>query len=102
MSTLVKFVSIGVCMCLTGCGAGVMLHPEGQQGGVAQYLYQAHHGHLGSPNRTEAFHQISRYCLRSYTIIKEGPTRGRKRVVEGIAGSDVITETWWGIRFRCE
>ncbi len=84
-----------------GCGAGVLLNPEGQGGGIAQYLYQEHDGHMLSSNRTEALRQISRYCVRSYTIIKEGPTQGRKRVVDDIAGSDVITESWWGIRFKC-
>ena len=100
-SGLVKFAVLGM-ISFMGCGSGVLLYPQGEEGGVAKYLYQEHHGPMRSPNRTEALRQISRYCLRSYTIIKEGSTRGRKRVVEGVAGADVITETWWGIKFRCD
>ena len=86
---------------MTGCGSGVLLTREGIDGGVARYLYKEHQGPMVSPHRGEAFTQIKRYCVGSYKIIKEGPTRGRKRIAQGIGKSDVIEEQWWGIRFRC-
>jgi len=87
---------------LLGCGAGVLLHPNDEGGGVVQYVFRNHDGHLLSPNRTDALHQIRQYCHGAYLIRREGPTRGRKRVVEGVAGTDVVTENWWGIEFDCQ
>ncbi|GJL66284.1 MAG: hypothetical protein NPIRA05_12550 [Nitrospirales bacterium] len=69
---------------------------------MVQYIFHNHDGHLLSPNRTDALHQIRAYCHGSYLIRREGPTRGRKRVVEGVAGTDVVTENWWGIEFNCQ
>ena len=87
---------------LTGCGTGVLLTREGIDGGVVRYLYKEHQGPMVSPYRGEAFNQIKRYCVGAYKIIKEGPTRGRKRIAQGIGTSEVIEEPWWGIRFRCQ
>ncbi len=86
---------------IMGCGTGVLLQKDGEGGGVVQYLYQERMGHLLSSNRTRALNEISQYCGRAYIIVQEGPTRGRKRVVQGIASDDVITENWWGIRYSC-
>lgn len=88
--------------CVLGCGAGVVMHSNGKGGGVVQYVFQEHDGHLLSPNRSDALHQIRQYCQGSYVIQREGPTHGRKRVVEGVAGTDVVTEDWWGIQFDCQ
>lgn len=100
-----RWSSIGgmvLWMCtIMGCGTGVLLQQEAD-GGVVQYLYQERTGHLLSSNRTVALDEITRHCAGPYTMIQEGPTRGRKRVVQGVAGVDVITESWWGIRFRCQ
>ncbi|WP_447971260.1 hypothetical protein [Nitrospira sp. M1] len=78
------------------------MHPNGNGGGVVQYVFQEHVGHLLSPNRSDALRRIRQYCHGSYMINREGPTRGRKRVVEGVGGTDVVTENWWGIQFDCQ
>ena len=65
-------------------------------------MYKGKDGHVVTPLRAEAFDQIDDFCKSSYQVIKEGETRGRRRVVEGMGGSEVLVEKWWGIRFRCE
>ena len=97
-----SIVAIAFLSCtMIGCGAGVMLQQEGE-GGVVQYLYQERTGHLLSSNRTLALQRIAQYCGGGYTMRQEGPTRGRRRVVQGVAGDEVISENWWGIRFTCQ
>ncbi|MGB0911076.1 MAG: hypothetical protein ACPGYT_12000 [Nitrospirales bacterium] len=100
-----RWSSLGVIVVgastMMSCGAGVLLQTEGE-GGVVQYLYQERTGHLLSPNRTSALQRVTQYCGGRYTMMQEGPTRGRRRVVQGVAGDEVIAENWWGIRFMCQ
>ena len=91
-----------LCLSLSGCGTGVQLIREGEMGGVVRYLYKENEGHLLSSHRGEAFRQIKKFCVGPYDVVQEGPTNGRSRVVEGVGGAEIITEQWWGIRFRCK
>ena len=58
-------------------------------------------GHLYTSKRTEAFDKIREFCRGPYQVLKEGKTKGRQRVVEGMGGAEIVTEDWWGIRFQC-
>jgi hypothetical protein len=90
------------CLCLVGCGSSVLLDPEGYHGGVVRYHYKQHQSPMLSSNRSEAFQKMREFCGGPYTIIKEGPTQGRKRVTQGFGPEEVIMEEWWGIRFTCK
>jgi hypothetical protein len=75
--------------------------PEGEGTGVMMYLYKGTEGQMFTPRRREAFQAIREFCHGPFDVVKEGPTKGRQRVVEGVGGSDIIVENWWGIRFQC-
>jgi len=75
--------------------------PEGERSGVMTYLYNGTNGQMLTPRRGEAFQKIREFCKGPFDVVKEGATKGRQRVVEGVVGSDIIVEDWWGIRFRC-
>jgi hypothetical protein len=39
---------------------------------------------------------------RSYTIVREGETKGRTRVISPIEGQEeLVAERRWGIQFQC-
>ena len=84
-----------------GCGGGVQVIRESPDSGVVRYLYKGNDGHLYTTKREEAFGKIQEFCGGPYQVLKEGQTKGRQRVVEGIGGTEVVTEDWWGIRFQC-
>ena len=96
------FVFIIPLALLMGCGMGVRLVTDGATGGAVFYLYDEYKGHLLSSNRGEALAQIKKFCVGSYDVTREGQARGRRRVVEGVGGSEIIAEQWWGIRFQCK
>ena len=91
------FVLMGLC----GCGGGVRVIQESPTSGVATYVYKGNDGYLSTSKRAEAFEKIREFCRGPYQIVQEGKTRGRQRVVEGMGGSEILIENWWGIRFRC-
>ena len=91
-----------VLACLGGCGGGVQIIQESPTSGVARYVYKGNADYLSTSKRMEAFEKIREFCRGPYQVVREGKTRGRQRVVEGMGGSEVLTEHRWGIRFRCE
>jgi len=91
-----------VLLGLAGCGTAVSFVQEGEGKGVMLYLYRAHQSPFQSPNRKKAYQRIQRYCMGAYDIVQEGPTKGKQHVVDGIAGQEIVGESWWGIRFRCQ
>ena len=74
---------------------------EGNRTGVMTYLYKGNNGHMLTPRRTEAFQEIRKFCQSPFDVIREGKTKGRQRVVEGVVTSDIVVEDRWGIRFQC-
>ena len=58
----------------------------------------------GNPSALRAAHgfeKIQGFCRGPYRVVREGKTSGRQRVVEGMGGSEILTEHRWGIRFHC-
>ena len=94
-------VALIVVLGLYGCGGGVQVIRESPDSGVVRYLYKGDDGHLSTSKRTEAFDKIREFCRGPYQVLKEGKTKGRQRVVEGMGGAEIVTEDWWGIRFQC-
>ena len=86
---------------LVGCGDGLQMVREGDRTGVMTYLYKGTDGHMLTHKRGEAFQKIRDFCGGSFDVVREGQTKGRRHVVEGVGGTDIIVENWWGIRFRC-
>lgn len=84
-----------------GCGGGVEVIRESPDSGVVRYLYKGNDGHLYTTKREEALDKIDEFCGGSYQVLKEGKTQGRQRVIEGMGGTEVVTEDWWGVRFQC-
>ncbi len=74
---------------------------EGDRTGVMTYLYKGTDGQMFTPRRGEAFQKIREFCRGPFNVVREGKTKGRQRIVEGVVGSDIIVENWWGIRFQC-
>ena len=74
---------------------------EGDRTGVMTYLYKGTDGHMFTPLRGKAFQIIREFCRGPFNVVREGKTKGRQRVAEGVIGSDIIVESWWGIRFHC-
>lgn len=85
-----------------GCGEGVKLVQETDSGGIVTYPYKGDNGYMFSPLRKEAIQVIEQRCRGSYRIVREGEAKGRSRVIENAAGSEVITERRWGLQFRCK
>ena len=86
---------------LSGCGGGLRLVLDDDHRGVMMYRYKETQGPMLTPRRGEAFQKIRELCRGPFTIVREGETRGRQRMVEGVGGSEIIIENWWGIRFHC-
>ncbi|RMH09142.1 MAG: hypothetical protein D6704_01795 [Nitrospirae bacterium] len=89
-----------ILLALLGCGSGVTLVREGEQTGVVLYVYKGRHGQ--SSQRARALEMMREFCHGPYRILQEGQAPARQRVIEGIAGSEVVEEKRWGIRFQCQ
>lgn len=89
---------------LVGCADGAKLVQEHENGGVVVYPFKGDQGSLLSAFRKEALAIMEEKCgERSYTIVREGETKGRTRIASPIEGhEEVIEERRWGIQFRCE
>jgi hypothetical protein len=91
-------------MALVGCADGAKLVQEHDTGGVVVYPFKAEQGSMLSTFRTQALAIMKDKCGGgSYTIVREGETKGRDRVVSPIEGQqEIIHERRWGIQFRCK
>jgi hypothetical protein len=98
-----RVVAVAVVWTLVGCGDGAKLIQEHETGGVVVYPFKGEQGSLLSVFRKEALEIVDKKCgERSYTIVREGETKGRIRVVRPIEGQEeAIEERRWGIQFQC-
>jgi hypothetical protein len=88
---------------LAGCGEGVKLIQESEDGGVVTYPFKGEQGSLLSSFRQEALILMKEKCGGPYTIVREGEVKGRIRTVSPIEGSqEIVEERRWGIQFRCQ
>lgn len=88
---------------LAGCADGAKLLQESENGGVVVYPFKGEQGALLSSFRTEAFALMKEKCHGPYTIIREGETKGRTRIVGAMEGAqEPIRERRWGIQFQCK
>ncbi len=92
---------MGLMMGLPGCEGAVRVIRESPDSGVVTYVYKGEEGHLRSSNRAKAFEKMREACRGPYQVLKEGKAKGRQRMVEGMGGAEILTESRWGIRFQC-
>ncbi|TKB78668.1 MAG: hypothetical protein E8D45_04105 [Nitrospira sp.] len=85
-----------------GCSEGAKLIQATDRGGVVTYPYKEQVGSMTTRFRSEALHVMEDHCKGGYTIMKEGETKGRSRLVENQGIPEVISEYRWGIQFQCK
>ena len=98
-----RVIVAAVMWTLVGCADGAKLIQQHENGGVVVYPFKGEQGSLLSVFRKEALAVIDEKCgKRSYSIVREGETKGRTRVISPIEGQEeVIEERRWAIQFEC-
>jgi hypothetical protein len=88
---------------LAGCAEGAKLAQEREDGGVVVYPFKGDQGSMLSSSRTDALALMKEKCGGSYTIVREGETKGRSRMVSPVEGAqEIVEERRWGIQFQCK
>lgn len=88
---------------LAGCADGAKLVQEHDHGGVVVYPFKGEQGALLSSFRKDALGLMRDKCGGSYSIVREGETKGRMRNASLIEGTqDLVQERRWGIQFQCK
>ena len=88
---------------LVGCGEGAKLLQEREDGGIVAYPFIGEQGPMVSSFRTDALALMKEKCGGPYTIMQEGETKGRTRIVSPVEGSqEIVQERRWGIQFQCK
>jgi hypothetical protein len=96
-------LSVLLVLALAGCGEGAKLLQEGEDGGVVVYPFIGEQGSMLSSFRTDALALMKEKCGGPYTIVQEGETKGRTRIVSPVEGAqEAIQERRWGIQFQCK
>jgi len=94
-------VPLLVSLLLAGCSEGVKFVQETDAGGVVVYPYKGDNPVLSS-FRGEALDLIGGKCPRGHTILKEGATRGLRRIQDSVGGAEEVTVNRWAIKFACK
>ncbi len=88
---------------MAGCADGATLLQESERGGVVVYPFKGEQGAMLASFRKDALAVMKDKCGGTYTIIREGETKGRVRVAGPVEGAqEVVQERRWGIEFRCK
>lgn len=86
------------------CADGAKIIHQHDAGGVVIYPFKEGQGPMLSAFRQDALDLMKDKCRgRSYSIVREGETKGRTRVVSPLDGTqELIEERRWGIQFECK
>lgn len=88
---------------LAGCGESATLLQESNTGGVVVYPFKGEQGAMLASFRKEALALMKEKCGGAYSILREGETKGRTRVIGPVEGAqEVVRERRWGIHFQCK
>ncbi len=88
---------------LAGCADGAKLIQEREDGGVVVYPFRGEQGSMLSSSRTDALALMKEKCGGPYTIVREGETKGRSRIVSPVEGAqEIVEERRWGMQFQCK
>jgi hypothetical protein len=87
-----------------GCADGAKIVQQYDAGGVVIYPFKEGQGPMLSSFRKDALDLMKEKCGgRSYSIVREGETKGRTRVVSPLDGAqELVEERRWGIQFECK
>ena len=93
-----------ICLISGGCTDGAKIVQQHDGGGVAIYPFKEGQGPMLSAFRNEALDLMKEACRGGpYSIVREGETKGRNRVVSPLDGTqEVIHERRWGMQFECQ
>lgn len=99
-----KIVVVATCLGVGGCADGAKLVQQHDMGGVVVYPFKEGQGAMLSSFRKDALDLMKEKCSgRSYSIVREGETKGRTRVVSPLDGAqELVEERRWGIQFECK
>ena len=88
---------------LVGCAEGAKLVQEREGGGVVSSPFKGEQGSMLSSFRKDALALMKEKCGGPYTIVREGETKGRSRMVSPVEGAqEIVRERRWGIEFQCK
>jgi hypothetical protein len=88
---------------LAGCADGAKLIQEREDGGVVIYPFREEQGSMLSSSRTDALALMKEKCGGPYTIVREGETKERSRIVSTVEGvQEIVQERRWGMQFQCK
>ena len=88
---------------LIGCAEGAKLVQERENGGVVSYPFKGEQGSMLSSFRKDALALMKEKCGGPYTLVREGETTGRSRMVSPVEGAqEIVRERRWGIEFLCK
>lgn len=92
------------CLAVGACADGAKIIQEHNAGGVVIYPFKEGQGPMLSSFRQDALDLMKQKCSgRSYSIVREGQTKGRTRVVSPLDGAqELVEERRWGIQFECK
>jgi len=95
--------SLILLFAIAGCADGAKFIQEGENGGVVIYPFKGEQGPMLSSFRTDALALMKEKCGGLYTIVREGETKGRSRLVSPMEGAhEIVEERRWGIQFQCK
>ncbi|HSA87938.1 MAG TPA: hypothetical protein VLE46_17310 [Nitrospira sp.] len=94
---------VAACLAVGGCADGAKIVQQHDTGGVVIYPFKEGQGPMLSSFRQDALDLMKEKCRgRSYSIVREGETKGRARVVSPLDGAqELVEERRWGIQFEC-
>ena len=99
-----KFLVAAMWLAIGGCADGAKIVQQYDTGGIVIYPFKEGQGPMLSSFRTDALDLMKEKCGgRSYSIVREGETKGRARVVSPLDGAqELVEERRWGIQFECK
>ncbi|MCX5724015.1 MAG: hypothetical protein NTX84_05775 [Nitrospirae bacterium] len=96
-------LAVLLVIALVGCSEGAKLVQEREGGGVVAYPFKGDQGSMLSSFRREALDLMKEKCGGPYSIVREGETKGRSRMVSPVEGAqELVRERRWGIEFLCK
>ena len=104
ITSWLKTAVVVACLVVGGCADGAKIVQQHDKGGVVIYPFKEGQGPMLSSFRNEALDLMKDKCgSTSYSIVREGETKGRTRVVSPLDGAqELVEERRWGIQFECK
>jgi hypothetical protein len=104
INSWLKTAVVAACLAVGGCADGAKIVQQHDAGGVVVYPFKEGQGPMLSSFRKDALDLMKEKCSGgSYSIVREGETKGRTRVVSPLDGAqELVEERRWGIQFECK